>query len=472
MERAGMSKEMLQAILGAIDEGIHAVDASGFTIYYNEVAARLDGMQVEEVLGKHLLKVFPSLNVQTSTLLKVIENQEPIYNQHQRYTNMKGKQVITVNTTLPIIVGENLFGAVEVSKDFSKVKELSEKLLDLQAQIAAHSKPRKNSGVRSGTGAKYHFTDIITSNREMQQLIHLGKRVASTSSPILIMGETGTGKELLVQSIHNASQRSSSPFIAQNCAALPDTLLEGLLFGTTKGSFTGAEDRPGLFELANGGSLFLDEINSMPLELQAKLLRVIQESQVRRVGASKEVGIDVRVMAALNEDPQQAMREGRLRTDLYYRLNVVPFNLPPLRERKEDILQLTEHFIKKFNYLFGKLVTGVEWGVEQLLMNYNWPGNIRELEHCIEAAMNLVEGDVIRVGDIPVHLQTSRKEAAPIVSEFAEEEISLREALYKMEEWMIKRAMEKTGGNVMQAAKQLGIPRQTLQYKLAKLGLS
>ncbi|WP_240689191.1 sigma-54-dependent Fis family transcriptional regulator [Ammoniphilus sp. YIM 78166] len=474
MKQRTVTHEMLEAILGAIDEGIHVVDSQGITIYYNHVAAKLDGLSVEEVMGKHLLDVFPSLDDDTSTLIKVIESQEPIYHQHQRYTNMKGKQVITVNTSLPIWVDGELVGAVEVAKDISKVKELSEKLVDLQAQIVQRNQlpKKKKMASKEETAAKYTFTDLISRSRAMDRVKKTGEKAAQTPSPILIMGETGTGKELLVQSIHNASPRRYAPFIAQNCAALPTTLLEGILFGTVKGSFTGAEDRPGLFELADEGTLFLDEINSMPLELQAKLLRVIQENQVRRVGGSKETPIDVRIIAALNEDPQQAVRENRLRSDLFYRLNVVALELPPLRERIEDIPLLTQHFIKKFNYRFGKLVTGLHPDAEAVLFQHSWPGNVRELEHAIEAAMNLVEGDIIEVDDLPYYLQHVpsgiHREAQPMVPPVYVG-VSLPEALQRVEEQMIREALAETDGNIMQAAKRLGIPRQTLQYKIAKL---
>ena len=471
-----ISNEILTAILETIDEGIHAVNGQGYTIYYNHIAAQLDGLKQEEVLGKHLLDIFPSLDVQTSTLLKVIENQEPIYNQHQSYTNIKGKQLVTVNSTLPLFVEGDCVGAVEISKDISRVKELSEKLVDLQAQMAKQQKPAKSrQQVQSKeNGTKYSFVDIISQSKSMDQLKQLGTRAAKTTSPVFITGETGTGKELLVQSIHNASPRRQAPFIAQNCAALPATLLEGILFGTTKGSFTGAENRAGLFELAHGGTLFLDEINSMPLELQAKLLRVIQEERVRRVGGASEIAIDVRIIAALNEDPQQAVKENRLRTDLYYRLNVVSFRIPPLRERKEDIALLTDHFIKRFNYRFGKLVTGISQEVDGIFRRHEWPGNVRELEHTIEAAMNLVDGDIIHWFDLPPHFQQQQQPPTDDTSSFAGdwmEGLLLRDALKQVEERMIQEAMAKSDGNIMQAAKQLGIPRQTLQYKLSKLDL-
>lgn len=467
--------EMLQAILGTIDEGIHVVDASGITIFYNHVAASLDGLTQEEVLGKPLLDVFPSLDQQTSTLLQVIENGQPILNQPQTYTNWRGVRVETINTTLPVRVGKRLVGAVEVAKDIRKLRELSERLIDLQAQI---SKPKRTKQSEAD-GVIYHFEDIITGSEQMQKLIERGRRAARTSSPVLVYGQTGTGKELFVQSIHQASSRNGRPFIAQNCAALPASLLESILFGTTKGSFTGADDRPGLFELANGGTLFLDELNSMPLELQAKLLRVLQDGHIRRIGSERSVQVDVRVIAAVNEPPLELVNRGAMRADLFYRLNVVALELPPLRERKEDIDLLANHFIDKYNQRFGMRVTSVDSAVKKRFHSYGWPGNVRELEHVIEAAMNMVDGSVILAEHIPAHLwergsleqhmEGAEPEviALPLMSE--EGAWKLPDVLRKTEAVLIEKAMSATGGNILQAAKLLGIPRQTLQYKLANL---
>ena len=463
--------EMLQAILGAIDEGIHVVDADGISIFYNHVAARMDGLTPDEVLGKPLLDVFPSLDRHSSTLLRVIESGEPIYNQPQAYTNWKGVRVETINTTLPVRVGKRLVGAVEVSKDIGKLKELSERLVDLQAQI---SRPRRSKRVTDAVS--FHFDDILTQSERMRSLKERARRAARTTSPVLVYGETGTGKELFVQSIHHASARGEKPFIAQNCAALPASLLESLLFGTTKGSFTGAEDRPGLFELADGGTLFLDELNSMPLDLQAKLLRVLQDGQIRRIGSRQSTMVDVRVIAAVNEPPQSLVERGQMRSDLYYRINVVSFELPPLRQRREDIALLVEHFLEVFNRRFGMNVKGISPDVEQLFAAYDWPGNVRELEHVVEAAMNMVDGEVIEREHLPQHLlerygsslMADQCNAGP-AREWSAGERPMPEMVRELEEQLITDALAKTQGNVLRAAKLLGIPRQTLQYKLSQL---
>lgn len=460
--------EMLKAILASIDEGIHAVDRNGVTMYYNEAAARLDGLDPAEVIGRHVLEVFPSLDAHSSTLLQVIESGERIPDTPQMYTNYRGTKVHTVNTTLPIVSGGRLIGALEVAKDLTKLKELNERLVDLQAQIVGVAK----GGVKKGSPieARWTFEQILTRDRVMEQLKELAAKAAGTSSPVLVCGETGTGKELFVQAIHNASKRRGKPFLAQNCAALPGSLLEGLLFGTVKGSFTGAENRPGLFELADGGTLFLDEINSMPMELQAKLLRVLQEGIVRRVGDTKVTEVDVRIVAATNRNPLEAIAEGALRQDLYYRINVVSLQLPRLVERMGDLGMLVRHFLEKFNGLFGKRVEDCALDVWERFRNYEWPGNVRELEHAIEGAMNLVDGGRIEMEHLPWHMREEMGKERVGSGVRVEGELGpLKETLEKVEGELIRRAMEESGGNVMKAARLLGVPRQTLQYRLGKL---
>ncbi|WP_025025807.1 sigma-54 interaction domain-containing protein [Caldalkalibacillus mannanilyticus] len=482
MGQSVVTLEMLQAVLGSIDEGIHVVNAEGETIYYNHVIASLDGLSEEEVMGKHILEVFPSLDTHTSTLLKVIQTGEAIENQPQTYTNLKGKQVDTVNTTLPIYVHRKLVGAVEVAKDISKVKQLSEKLLELQEKVNATQKARKIS--RAKAKEYYEMDDFITQDPTMNQMKKMIPRIAKTDSPVLVYGETGTGKEIVVQAIHSASGRKKAPFIAQNCAALPATLLESLLFGTTKGSFTGSIDRPGLFELADGGTLFLDEINSMPVELQAKLLRVLQEGVVRRIGSSKTYPVDIKVVAASNEEPWEAVKEGRLRSDLYYRINVVSIFLLPLRERKGDIPYLIDHFLRYYCQRFGREKVQIEPSVLRKMKEYSWPGNVRELEHAIEAALNVAEGDLLQEEVFPESLQrrwvgtlpaspTERTQLSDAGKASREKQsemplYSLKERLEREEKSWIQKALEQTSGNIMQAASVLRIPRQTLQYKIKK----
>lgn len=454
------TKQMLEAILGSIDEAIHAVNYEGMTIFYNQVAARHDGVEIEEVLGRHVLEVFPSLDNQTSTLIKVIETGKPIYQQSQTYKNSKGQLIDTVNTTLPIKVGNKIVGAVEIAKDFTKVKQLSQKLIELQEKVNVHhTRPTVVSG------AKYKWDDLITSCDEMISVKALARKAAKSSSPVMIFGETGTGKELLVQSIHNSSSRKNGPFIAQNCSSLPESLLESILFGTKKGSFTGAVDRAGLFELAHGGTLFLDEIHTMPLDFQTKLLRVLEDGVIRRVGGTDSYSVDVRIIVAMNEHPSICIEKKVLRADLYYRLNVFFIELPPLRDRKGDISLLSQHFIKKYNYHTNKLVIQVEDKVVKHLEAYHWPGNVRELEHTIEYAINMVDDeDTLRVEHLPLFIKKKSMSEKRTIR-------PLREIVEQTEKNMIEHALQTTEGNVLRASRLLEVPRQTLQYKMKKYDL-
>ena len=313
--------------------------------------------------------------------------------------------------------------------------------------------------------ARYNFDDIIGESKVIRDLKNLARRAAASSSPILVWGETGTGKELFVQAIHNAGPRRHSPFIAQNCAALPESLLESILFGTAKGGFPGAEDRAGLFEMAHGGTIFLDEISSMPTQLQAKLLRVLQEGVIRRLGDIQVRRVDVRVISSCSEDPVQAVDKKQLREDLFYRINVITLRIPPLREHREDIPLLAKHFIEKY---FGKeREVNISPEVMEMFQEYPWPGNVRELEHAIEGAAILMDGNTLEPKHLPIQI---RSHFLPRKGYLVNEgNLNLTEALENVEKEFIRKAMGKAQGNISQAAKILGIPRQTLQYKLRKM---
>lgn len=462
-ETQSISKEVLAAILKGIDEGIHVVDLDGNTIFYNEIAARHDGLEVSEVIGRPVLKVFPSLDKETSTLLKVMKTKKPIYNQTQSYVNLHGAQIETINTTLPITVDGKVAGAVEIAKDYSRLKLLSESLLDLRKKIKQPVK--KKTPVQN---VQYTLDSLLTINQEMQKIKKEAAKLAKSDSSILVFGESGCGKELFVQGLHHASSRAAGPFIAQNCAAIPESLLESILFGTAKGSYTGAVDRPGLFELADGGTLFLDEIHAMPIELQAKLLRVLEDGIVRRVGSPKSSHVDVRVIAAMNIHPVEALERNQIRTDLFYRLNVLTFGLLPLRDRKEDIEFLTHHFIREFNQVLHKNLSGIGEDVLALFRQYHWPGNVRELKHAIEYMMNVCEDHFLKAEDLPVIMKQQLQKDEQAVSLKVQ---PLKASMEEQEKALIKKALLETNGNIKRAAKLLEVPRQTLQYKLAKYNI-
>lgn len=540
MATTEINAQWLTAILDTIDEGIHAVDIDGVTIFYNGAAARMDGLVPEDVIGRHVLSVFPSLGQDSSTLLQVLRSGRALRNRSQTYTNYLGVKVHTVNTTLPIRVAGRTVGALEIAKDLTQVRTLSEQVLTLQAQVVGGQRRRGQQSAVS-PAATYTFSDILTRDARMDDLKHRAEQAAQTTSPILVYGETGTGKELLVQAIHNAGPRRAQPFLAVNCAALPESLLEGILFGTVRGSFTGAEDRPGMFELADGGTLFLDEIQSMPLELQAKLLRALQEGEIMRVGDTRVRRLDVRVVAAMNQLPETAVDDGQIRRDLYYRINVVRLDIPPLRHRVADIPVLTDHLVDKWNTQFDRQVTGVTESVARLFATYAWPGNVRELENAIEAAMNLVSVGEIDLAMLPAHLRerayAGDEENAEGLPRYHEADGSSAPSgaalsaesqgipgmpngqapdgdvaidLEPSQNWasrltdlgmnafwahlgatsssaghvptwtdmqaafermVILRALEQARGNVSKTAAKLGLPRQTLQYRIRQLGL-
>lgn len=459
-----LNRKNIEIILDYVSDGIQVIDRKGKLVYCNRTAAILDDINRDDVIGKHIFHIYPSLEEQTSTLFRVLGTGIPIYNTEQTFTTYKGKKVTTINSTLPIKVNSKVVGAIEISRNITDVKALSEKLIDLQNKIYGG---KDKESIRNDE-VKYTFDNIIGNSRELLKIKSIASKAAASSSPILVYGDTGTGKELLVQAIHNAGRRKNMSFVAQNCAALPANLLEGILFGTVKGSFTDASDRPGLFELADGGTLFLDEINSMPLELQAKLLRVLQDGRIRRLGDIKTKKVDVRIIAATNIAPEIAVEKGALRKDLYYRINTITMDMPSLKERKEDIPLLTEHFIKKINKKIYRSVKGISGEVASIFQSYDWPGNVRELEHVIEGALNIIDGDIITVDYLPKKLVNFYHKMS---TEAVKEDLPLKDAIENLERRMIKDALLKNDDNISRAADMLKIPRQTLQYKIKKYGV-
>lgn len=459
------SEDVLQYIypflVDKLDEGIHVVDERGKTVIYNAKMAEIEAMRPEDVLNKNLLDVFKFKNDEHSTLLVALKNGQSTQNIKQTYFNLQGKSITTINHTFPIAHNGKIIGAVEIAQDITKMERILEER------------------VRSKSSASYTFESIIGKDSNFRQTIEEAKRAARTNSSVLIVGETGTGKELVAQSIHHASPRRVTSFISQNCAALPDTLIEGILFGTSRGAFTGAIDRPGLLELADGGTLLLDELNSLSTALQAKLLRVIQEKTIRRVGGTSDKPVDIRIIATMNEDPMEAIGQNRLRKDLYYRLGVVTIFVPPLRERNDDIPLLTESFIHKYNRLFGMQVTGITDEVMQFFLTYNWPGNIRELEHTIEGAMNLIGYEpLISTSHLPFPMRRKlfqgENSGDSVVLDSSPQMTSaksFRRDVQTYEREYLEKVLERNLWNITRAAQELSMSRQNLQYRLKKFGI-
>lgn len=454
-------KKIIDELIELIDEGIYIVDKDGIGKHYNEAMAYIEKVNKDDVLGKKFHEAFPDFNVNDSTMFKALIKNEPTLKQQQTYKNLYGKEITTINSTIPIVVNGETVAAVEVAKDITGIRQMSDTLLGLQEGAPDYSVTPASRGIK-----RYTFDDIYGENPRFAQVVERAKRAADNDASVFIYGETGTGKELFAQSIHFHGNRRDKPFLAQNCAAIPESLLEGILFGTTKGSFTGAVDRAGLFEQANGGTLLLDEISAMPYDLQSKLLRVLQESYIRRVGGTRDIPVNVRIIATVNEPPEELIEQGKLRRDLFYRLNVINISIPSLRERLDDIPLLAERFLEKHNKRFGKEIWMVSDGAIKKLKHYDYPGNVRELENIIEQAVSMADREHVlseKILNMPV---TARKYKAPEIDYSAKQ--PLDEYLAAVEAKIIKDAIIKADGNISKAAKVLQIKRQTLQHKLKK----
>lgn len=459
---------LLSGLIDLLDICVQAVDKNGRTIFYSKGVERLENLTEKDVIGRPISEVYTidgknKIDEKTSMLLKALSTGQPIKNQHMTFFVSENQQVDVITSVFPIIADNEILGAVAVFRDITQIKQMSNKIMDLQKSLVQ----QKNSL----NGTQYCFDNIIGPGNAMQKTIEIAKKIALNLSPVLIQGETGTGKELFAQSIHNASPVSKGPFVAINCAAIPETLLESVLFGTSKGAFTGAIERPGLFEEAQGGTLFLDEINSMDIHLQTKLLRVLQTRTVMRVGSNKSIPVNARIISAINIDPKEALEKGILRSDIYYRLSVVSLVIPPLRERADCLLALAKHFIEINNKIMGKRVSGLAKDVHFMFNKYNWPGNVRELEHAIEHGMNLVEDNEnsLHMHHLPTYLTNKFSSYKSLSKETTVK--NLKNTLLKYEKEIITRQLKNNQGNISQTAKELNISRQNLQYRIKLLNI-
>ena len=442
-------------------DGLLVTDSRGYIECFLSYRPDLSGAKPEELIGKQVLDVYPSLTAETSTIMRVLKTGEPIYNASQTLVTKKGKIFHAINTTLPIWDGGTgkIIGTVDVSRYMDRFYE--------KQGISVHLPQEKKDSF-------YHIEDIITEHQGLNEIKRKIPLIARTNSSVLITGESGTGKELIAQAIHTASSRKQPRFISQNCAAIPATLLESILFGTAKGSYTGAENRPGLFEIANGGTLFLDEVNSMDISVQPKLLRAIEEKKVSRLGTYRPVDVDVKIIAAMNVDPQRCIAEGTLREDLYYRLSVVRVDLPTLRERRCDIPLLTDYFVSRFNCSMKRDISEVDDAVRVTFAEYPWPGNVRELKNVIEGAFNVTQGRCIRRGDLAEYITGGEGGESPPARPLSPEEswlsaggAPLDQYMEQVERGIIERTVQ-DAASYAQAARRLGLSRQALMYKLKK----
>lgn len=455
-------KKIIDELIKLIDAGVYVVDKDGIGLFYNQAMADMEQINVEDVMGKEFHKAFPGVKLNESTMYQALKKNVATKNKQQTYKNLYGKEITTINSTVPVIEGGETIAAVEVAKDITNIRSMSDTILKLQEKkIEPHEvKPKMK---------RYTFDNIIGNNARFAAVLERAKRAADNNASVFIYGETGTGKELFSQSIHYASPRRNKPFLAQNCAALPESLLEGILFGTSKGGFTGAVDRAGLFEQASGGTLLLDEISAMPYELQSKLLRVLQEDYIRRVGGSTDIPIDVRIIATVNELPEKLIEEGKLRKDLYYRLNVVSIAIPPLRSRRDDIPLLAERLLAKHNERFEKEIWMIEKRAMDRLCEYDYPGNVRELENIIMQSVSMA-GEEHALTEKILQMPMQVKAIGADVEKW-DRKGPLDQYLANLEEEIIREVMITESGNISKTAEVLKIKRQTLQHKLKKYGI-
>ncbi len=441
-------------------DNILIVDKSGNVIFYEFADLKVlrdIGLRPENFMGKHVTTSYENLTNENSTIMNVLKNGEPICNVEQELLINNGNLFVTINSTYPIKEDDHVIGAIEFSKHIYSKENIHS--LD---KYAGHKVYRKNNTI-------FTIENIISVNPVMKEIKNKITKIAKTNSTVLIYGKTGTGKEVVAQSIHNLSDRYGAPFISLNCGAIPANLLESTLFGTAKGSFTGAVDRPGLFEQAEGGTLFLDEINSLDYYLQVKLLKAIEEKMTRRIGGNQSINVDIRVISATNEDPDTLVAEKKLREDLFYRLGVVQIELPPLEERKEDIEKLLEYYLTFYNSNMNMFIEAVDPEVVECFKRYPWPGNIREFKNAVETAYNHASSYYITLKDIPKRIREYN--GSQLNAGRDSESYSLKESVEQYEKEIILKELNNRNGKITETAKRLGISKQLLKYKMDKYRL-
>jgi PAS domain S-box-containing protein len=417
------------------------VDLEWRVTFFNQAAEEITGVPAAEALGRPCCEVFRANVCESACVLRhTLETGKPVVNRGIAILRADGKEIpISISTALLKDEAGRIIGGVETFRDLSLVAELRREL-----------------------HRQYRLGDIISKSPLMQKIFALLPDIARSDSTVLIEGESGTGKELVARALHTLSRRAKGPFVAVNCGALPDTLLESELFGHTAGAFTDArKDRSGRFALAEGGTLFLDEIGDISAALQMRLLRVLEERTYMPLGSSKSIKANVRIVTATHQDLAKLVAEGAFRLDLYYRINVVKLSLPRLAERKEDIPLLAEHFIERFNKLIGKKILGLSHVTLTIFMRHDWPGNVRELENAIEHAFILCPAGLIQPQHLPEHLRPDHQPGPPLAG-LTLEEIEKR-ALWE--------ALERNQWRTMATARELGIDKNTLRRKLKRYGL-
>ncbi len=460
--------QVFEAVLNQLNLGVEIFNAHGRLFFLNETCQRLESLIKENVLGKHHQDIY-TVDPEYSTTLTTLRTRRPVRDRCDSFANRFGDQLISINNGRPIFLEDRFFGALGLVMDLELLASFTAQREILTSFIK--QLPNRAPGTRSQIKDRHYlFSDLIGESESLKAAVAVARKVAAGDFSVLLLGETGTGKEMFAQSIHSASPRRERNFVAINCAAIPATILESVLFGTVKGAFTGSGNQKGLLDEADGGTLFLDEINCLDIQLQPKLLRVLQEKKFRRVGGLRDQSVDFRVVAAMNESPDEALAHQRLRQDLYYRLNTVTIDIPPLRDRPADIQALVDHYLGK--HARPGRPRRLAPPAATLLQEYDWPGNVRELFHTLDYALALAEeGAELDRPHFPDRL--SRRPAIPAATErpnFLHR--SLRERLEAHEKHLLETTLRECGQNISRAAKALKLSRQALQHRLRKCGLS
>ncbi|MEH7122469.1 sigma 54-interacting transcriptional regulator [Bacillus sp. JJ1532] len=460
----------LEKIIESLGEGVMMSNQNGEIILYNLAQEKMEGLNRNEIIGKHLWSVY-NYNPQNSEHKHTFKTGKPIFSRYRAHSTINGVPKYVNYSTFPIQKDGETIAVYSISTNETRLKDMLYQTIEQKRKIAFTEK----NGQDSKNGTTYTFENIKGNSLSLKNLIQEAQNIAIHNTDVLIVGETGTGKELFAQSIHNHSSRANSPFIAINCAAIPENLLESTLFGTVKGAFTGATNQIGLFEHAKDGTLFLDEINSMPMTLQSKLMRVLQERLVRRVGSNDVSPVQCTVISASNEDPEKLITEEKMRLDLFYRIARTSLYIPPLRERTEDIHFFIEYFLESYQEKFNKIVPKISKSLMTTLLQYHWPGNTRELEHLIEnLIIRVSEADkAIEIDHLPTYIRrkifSNKKNKSIEMKEL--EKKPMKSIFANSKEHFIQTTLEQTDWNISKAARKLGITRQSLQYHIKKYGL-
>lgn len=461
----------LEKIIEDLYDGVLLTDKEGRVLIYNQSMEEMEKRERKDMIGKYIWDAYGYSDINKSEHMQVFNTGKPIINRYKAHAYHKGKPLYKSYSTLPIEKNNKIIGVYSISKNETKLQSLLSEIIELKRKFKEKSTDENYNNLN---GTRFTFSDIVGSSDIMKKLIEESQAISWFDNNILIVGDTGTGKEVFAQSIHNFGKRKSQPFIGINCSAIPENLLESILFGAVKGAYTGAVDSPGLFEEAGEGTLFLDELNSMPINMQTKLLRVLQEKKVRRVGGKNEYPVKCRVMSAMNEDPYILIEEGRLRKDLFYRIAGYNIYIPSLKDRGKDLFELAEYYISKYNISMNKNITDITDELKTMMENYDWPGNIRELEHFIENTMVRTRDDdrYMRVSNIPSYIldvmNTNNEDYYEVITSINE---TLQDKLDNMEKKLILKALDNQMWNVTRTAERLGITRQSLIYRMRKFNI-